>query len=158
MEENALKRAATTMMLTERMHRCLFDANIRAFGLHRSHHIILMHLSRTDKIPSQKELSDLLGITPAAVTGAMKKLEQEGYILRTPGADTRFHEIRITQKGREVVNKSRDIFSRIDTSLFAGFTEEELETYVSYLKKIQENIARYKKLGAAGQSEEEVSE
>jgi DNA-binding MarR family transcriptional regulator len=101
-----------------------------------------MHLARHDKLPSQKELADRLDVTPAAITVALKKIEQDGYVERTLGQDNRYNELRITEKGRELVKTTRQIFCDIDSSMFEGFSDEELDTYISCLEKLQANIRK----------------
>lgn len=142
MSEAKLSRAINMMIKTDHMHRHLIDSKIGVLGLHRTQHRILMHLARHDKLPSQKELSDHFDITPAAVTGAIQKLEQQGYVERSLGQDNRYNELRITEKGRELVEKTRMLFCEVDSSMFEGFTDEELDTYISCLEKLQANIKK----------------
>ncbi|MBQ8322250.1 MAG: MarR family transcriptional regulator [Clostridia bacterium] len=142
MSNTKLVLAIDMMIRTDRMHKCLIDSRVREIGIHRTQHKILMHLARHDKLPSQKELAEHLDITPAAVTGALKKIEQGGYIERMLGHDNRYNEIRITDKGRELVMRTREMFSETDRSLFEGFSDEELDTYISCLMKLQSNIKK----------------
>ncbi len=144
MQNTKLAEAVDMMLRTDRMHKCLIDAKVRDIGIHRTQHRILMHLARHGKLPSQKELAEHLDITPAAVTGALKKIEQDGYIERTLGKDTRFNEIKITEKGREIVEKTKNLFSETDRSLFRGFTPEELDSYIGFLEKMQNNMKKGK--------------
>ena len=101
-----------------------------------------MQLARCEKLPSQKELADYLDITPAAVTGALKKIEQDGYVERTLGQDNRYNELKITEKGRALVAKTRKLFSETYSLMFDGFSEEELDNYISYLGRLQTNIKK----------------
>lgn len=142
MKESRLCEAINNMIKTDHMHKALIDSRISVLGLHRTHHRILMHLARRDKLPSQKELAEYLDVTPAAVTGAIKKMEKDGYVERTLGQDNRYNEIRITDAGRELVKKSYKIFCEVDSSLFEGFGPEELDTYISCLEKLQANIKK----------------
>ena len=142
MADSNLERAIDMMIRTDHMHRALIDSRVRDIGIHRTQHRILMHLARHGKLPSQRELADRLDITPAAVTGALKKIESDGYIERTLGKDNRFNEVTITEKGRALVKLTREVFSSTDKSLFDGFSPEELETYISCLEKLQENIKK----------------
>ncbi len=144
MQNTKLATAVDMMIRTDRMHKCLIDSRVRAIGIHRTQHKILMHLARKGTLPSQKELADHLDITPAAVTGALKKIESDGYIERKLGKDTRYNEIKITERGRALVEYTREIFSATDRSLFEGFTEEELDTYVMFLEKMQSNMKKGK--------------
>ena len=142
MPDTKLSKAVDMMIRTDHMHKCLIDSRVRDIGIHRTQHRILMHLARHEKLPSQKELADRLDITPAAVTGALKTIASDGYIERSLGQDNRYNEIRITEKGRALVKLTRDVFSSTDRSLFDGFSDGELNVYISCLEKLQENIRR----------------
>ena len=142
MSETKLSRAIDMMIRTDHMHKALIDSRAGTLGIHRTHHRILMLLARCDSLPSQKELADHLDVTPAAVTGALKKIEQDGYVERTLGQDNRYNELRITEKGRALVLQTRQLFCETDASMFEGFTDEELDTYISCLEKLQANIKK----------------
>ena len=142
MTDTKLARAIEMMIKTDHMHKAIIDCRVGSLGMHRTHHRILMHLARCDKLPSQKELAQHLNVTPAAVTGAIKKIESDGYVERSLGHDNRYNELCITEKGRELVKKTRKLFSEIDASMFDGFTDEELDTYISCLEKLQANIRK----------------
>ena len=140
MEQVLLEKAIKMMMRTDRMHRRLIDECAGDTGLHRTSHMMLMHLARRECCMSQKELAEHFSITPAAVTGVLKNLERDGYIVRAVGKDTRYNEISITERGREVVEASRRKFREADASLFVGFSDSELEAYIRMLERMQENM------------------
>jgi DNA-binding MarR family transcriptional regulator len=142
MSVTKLEEAIDIMIRTDRMHKSLIDSRVREIGIHRTQHRILMHLSRDGMLPSQKELAERLDVTPAAVTGALKKIEQDGYVERTLGHDTRYNEIKITEKGKAMVALTRKKFSEADKAMFDGFTDEELDIYISCLEKLQANIRK----------------
>ena len=142
MNESKLSTAIKMMRKTDHMHRAMIDARVGNLGIHRTQHRILMHLAKHEKLPSQTELAKHLDITPAAVTGALKKIEQDGYVERTLGHDNRYNELRITDKGREIVKQTRMMFCQVDSSMFDGFTDEELDTYISCLEKLQANMKK----------------
>jgi DNA-binding MarR family transcriptional regulator len=141
MVENNNFKAVNMLISTNRMHKRLIDSSVSdKVGLHRTQHVILMHLSKKDRLPSQKELAEHLNITPAAITSALKKLESGGYISRSMGDDNRFNEILITELGRRVVEESKAVFAKIDESMFLGFSNEELKILISYLERMQNNM------------------
>ena len=129
-----------------RVHRSLIDSGVGEMGIPTTAHRALMYISRHGRLESQKELASYLEITPAAVTGVLKKLESDGYIERTLGADNRFNEISITEKGASTVEKSRMMFKKIDSELTAGFTDEEISSFVTMLDKIKFNADKFTKL------------
>ncbi len=151
MTDTKISTAVNIMIKTDRMHKQLLDNTVNAIGIHRTQHRILMHIARNDKLISQKSLAEHIGITPAAITGTLKKLEKDGYIKRKQGADNRFREVEITDEGKRVVSETRELFIKADTSLFEGFSDEELEGYVRYLEKINKNIQRQLPTGTEGE-------
>ena len=142
MTEAKISSAVNIMIKTDRLHKQLLDNTVSGIGIHRSQHRILMHIARNNKLVSQKSLAEHMGITPAAITVALKKLEKDGYIKRKQGEDNRFREVEITEAGKRVVNETRELFSKADTSLFENFSDEELEGYVMSLEKINANIRK----------------
>ncbi len=140
--QNLISRAIEIMIKTERLHKHLIDTNASTIGMHRTQHIILMHIDRNKRIESQKSLAERMGITPAAITGALQKLEASGYIKRIVGCDNRYNEIEITEEGRAIVEKTKHLFDLSDRELFNGFTPEELEGYICYINKIYKNIEK----------------
>lgn len=142
MSETKLSMAINMMIKTDHMHKALIDSRVRKLGIHRTQHRILMHLAGFEKLPSQKELAEHLDVTPAAVTCALKKIEKDGYVERSLGHDNRYNELSITEKGRALVAKTKQLFSEADVSMFDGFTDAELDIYISCLEKLQVNIKK----------------
>ena len=142
MNEEKISSAVNIMIKTDRMHKHLLESEVSKIGLHRTQHRILMHIARHGKLLSQKSLAEHIGITPAAVTGLLKKLERDGYVERVQGDDNRYNEVKVTELGKRVVEDSFKMFSQLDTSLFEGFSDSELDGYIRCLTKIQENIRK----------------
>ena len=123
------------------MHHAAIEGRVSKLGFHHSQHRMLMHLARYEHIPSQKELADAMGISPAAVTTTLKRLEKEGYIARTvTDEDNRRNEIRITDAGLAAVGESRALFEAVDRRMFSGLTEEELKTFTALLERMRDNL------------------
>ncbi len=143
-EQNELQSLIHLFICTDRMHKSCVDRAISKLGIHRNQHIILMHLARSEKLPTQKELAEHLRVSPAAVAVALQKLEADGYILRKSGEnDNRFKEITITDKGKETVKKSREIFHRIDGAMCSLLNEEEIENLRNYLEKMRDGLRSF---------------
>ena len=141
--ESMVQKAIFTSITTDKMHRKAIEKWATDAGMHRSQHRMLMYLSRCENIPSQKDLALHFDISPAAVAGTLKKLEADGYIERgkcSERADSRYNEIRITDRGREATIQSRKYFRHVDMEAMRDFSDEELETFISFLLRIQENL------------------
>lgn len=125
-----------------RRHHAYVDRQIGDLGIHHGQHRMLMQLAKPQKSPpSQKELAETMGISPAAVATSLKRLEREGYVSRSmTDEDNRKNEIRITEEGLARVSESRAIFEATDEALFAGFTPEEIDLFTSFLERIDHNL------------------
>lgn len=124
-----------------RLHRVVFERNISNMGIHHSQHHLLMYIYHVGEVKSQKEIADKFGVTPAAIARSLKNLEAEGFITRgSIEGDNRFNKISITEKGKEIVNKSHIMFKETDESIFEDFTDEDIEKFNQYLDRIQSKL------------------
>lgn len=140
MERNEYFSCMDLLIKINRRHKKLIDRSISTeIGLHRTQHIILMKLSDQGTLPSQKDLAEHIGVSAAAISGALKKLEDDGYIERKIGEDNRFNKIEITERGIECVSKTKKIFAEIDKSMFDGFDKSELELLIQLLERMNNN-------------------
>ena len=132
------------LIQTDRLHRSVVEGFLSDFGIHRSQHMILMRLSKEDCCPSQKALAEHFKISPAAVAVTLKKLEESGYISRTTAKDdVRLNSITLTDKGRDIVSKSRQLFDETDFAMFEDFTDEDYIHLEECLKKMTSGLEKY---------------
>lgn len=128
-------------MQAGRAHRAAIDRVTAELDIHRSQHGMLMYLNEAKNKPSQKEICEHFDISAATVAVTLKKLEKNGFIeRRRNGDDNRENRISITDKGREVLERTCEIFSRCDEKAFSSFTDEELEEFMLLLNKMKSNI------------------
>lgn len=85
----------------------------------------------------QKDLADKLGIRSAAMSEAVDKLEDNGYIeRRVDETDRRATLIFLTEKGEARANEIRDQREQRFDRMFGGLTAEEKEQLLSLLRKM----------------------
>ena len=137
-----------------RAHRNLMERRLNKTGVYRGQHHLLMDISRFPGI-SQKELAEMEHISSATVAVSLKKLEKGGYIERAVDAsDNRCNQIRMTEKGMEVVKHSIRIFQKTETDLLDGFSEKEQEEFLNYLTRICQNIKKASETESEGKKDE----
>ena len=91
--------------------------------------------------PSQRELADLLHVSPATVATSLKSLERNGYVQRhIDPTDTRRNLISITSKALECMENSCKVFDAVDEHMFSGFTPEEVEQLNLYHLRMLQNL------------------
>ena len=134
--------AVRLLIRVMRRHHACVERRIGDLGIHHGQHRMLLQLAcRKGEVPSQKELAETMGVSPAAVTAILKRLEKEEYIARSmTDEDNRRNEIRITEKGLSKVTESRAIFEATDEEMFAGFTPEELRLFSEFLERMDRNL------------------
>ena len=142
MEKQNIKRQAMQLFrCIDRHHKQLCEKRFEKLGLHRSEHMMLMALGRHGKPVSQKTLAGDLNISPAATAVALKKLSAKGYIEKTTSLlDGRYNDVSISEQGKTLVAKSRQIMDEIDDVLICGFEKEELTAFLKTLKKMYHNL------------------
>ena len=139
----AIQRTIRAFISADILHRKVIEQWAADAGMHRSGHRMLMYLTRCETAPTQKDLAKHFDISPAAVAVTLKKLESDGYIERGKcgeRTDSRFNEIRITERGRDAALQSRKYFQHVDCEAFKNFSPEELELFTSLLERMHENL------------------
>lgn len=143
MSEKDFLNTANPMMIMifiNQMHRKKLERLLEGTGLHRAQHRLLMTLSEGE-FESQAELAAVLEISTATVAVSLKKLERDGYIQKTTKKDdSRAKFVSLTEKGEDVVARSREIFAYMDQSVIRGFSEEELVILRKFLKQMYDNV------------------
>ncbi len=103
----------------------------------------LMALIRKNEGIAQKELACKNFVKPSTVTGMLNKLEANGYVLRVPDeTDKRIMRVYLTPTGRKLADRGEQFMIGLTKKMFAGFTEEELQTFIRLTDKIKDNLQK----------------
>ena len=90
---------------------------------------------------AQRELADLLHVSPAAVANSLKCLERDGYVRREPWPkDARRNRVILTEKGAVAVEGCGAVFLRVSTRMMAGFSPEELNQLARFQRRMLDNL------------------
>ena len=136
-------RVVEEMIHLDRFHRAACDRRTAVFGMHRSNLRMLAYLYFKEEAASQKEIAEQMHITPAVVAVAVKRLQEEGYLERTPcSSDRRAYEIVLTPKGVAAVEQTHAILDTVDKGMLSGFTDQEMEQLLCYFGRMHENLKR----------------
>ena len=131
-------------------HRFAVQRQMNAAGLAEVGHPMLLSILQSNcegdeagRCHAQRELAQMLHITPAAVASSLKSLEKGGYIRREPGAtDARRNQVILTEKGAQAVEGCQQVFERVSARMLEGFTEEEREQLVCFRRRMLQNLRR----------------
>jgi DNA-binding MarR family transcriptional regulator len=129
-------------------HRAAVQAELNAAGLGEVGHPMLLSIlsSACDRdqegmCHAQRELADMMHVSPAAVANSLKSLERGGYIRREPGVkDARRNQIIVTPKGVDAVTQCVQILDRISQRMMSGFSQEETEQWMGFQRRMLDNL------------------
>lgn len=138
-ERHPSSEIVQTFMSTDRAHRSAVESRLSTLGIHRSQHMMLMYLYHCESIPSQAEMAKQFEISPAAVTVTLQKLERAGLVERA-NKNGREKEISVSASGREVVERTKQIFAELDEAMCEGISDEELDAFMHVLERMQANL------------------
>ncbi len=106
---------------------------------------------------TQEELSGKLYVDKANTARALKKLEEEGYIIRVGDReDARKKRIYVTEKSKEFEHEFHAIFKGLNSILVKGFTDDEKEVARDLLYRMLDNIVAHRAIQDAETENEEV--
>ena len=135
------KQLVHEFIAASKLHHRAIENAVRGMKIHHSGHRLLVHLSRCDVMPSQKEIAARFDISPAAVANNLKKLEKDGYITRTTDdGDTRCNRIAITEKGKAILDKTKTLFEGVDEKMLEGLSQDERTLLFSCLARMKQNL------------------
>lgn len=126
-------------------HRSIIEARFREKGLYFGQPPILKYLSE-QKNATQKEIADYLHVSAPSVAKSLKRMEESGLVVRVENKkDARMNSVKLTKKGKELVEYADNLFLRIDDVAYNGFTAEEMDTLVLFLERMNNNLMAFSK-------------
>ena len=104
--------------------------------------LILMILSESDGI-SQSELVKATHMKGSTVSLAIAKLEEMGYIARESNPyDMRSVRVYLTEKGRQLNRKIKELTDAVEASVMFGISQKELRVTTYALDTMLENLKK----------------
>ena len=90
---------------------------------------------------TQRELAQLLHVSPAAVATSLKSLEKKGYICREPEpGDARRNRVTLTDKGQRAVDDCFACLQRVTRRAFTGLSNEEQAVLRGFYLRMLDNL------------------
>ena len=123
-----------------RKHFQLNTVKLEDTGLGSGQVPVLMELERHGEM-SQRELAERVRVTPATISGMLKRMERAGFICRTADAnDARVSLVSLTEEGRAQCEIAKRLFDETCCQMLEGLDEESLAQLKSLLTRIQANL------------------
>ena len=143
------------MLLHEIMHLSgrYAMSQLKEFDLSHGQMAILMNLDKTGG-SSQSEIAKEVHLKPPSISVALRKLETNGLITRTPDEnDQRIIRLDITEKGRECIKPVKETMERVEQCLCEDMSAEEVMLLRRLLMQMKNNLEKEVLKSANGNEE-----
>lgn len=122
----------------------IVNADLRRFGLTVTQGRILGFLhKRQGKTVTQKDIEQYMGVSHATVSGVIRRLERNGFILvETDENDRRAKKLSVTEKELEVYERAQKTRQKLEKKMCSGMSDAEKKKFLLTLKRIYANIQR----------------
>lgn len=116
------------------------ERHFSTLGFNHTEARLLTLLHQADGTATQDALSNMLYIDRSNAGRALKRLEQEGYLLREKdNIDKRTNFVQITAKGRKAITEIAKLRKKMAREFFGDLKENEAATIADLLKKALPN-------------------
>jgi MarR family transcriptional regulator for hemolysin len=123
-----------------RMLRTYADHKASQFGITRAQWVVLVRLDRFEGL-KQAELAEMLDLQPITLTRLLDRLSECGLIERRPDPnDRRAKLLYLTPKAKPLLAQLGDLGEELMTTALAGVEREHIETMVTKLATVKENL------------------
>lgn len=120
----------------------LGERRVKAFGFSIGQ-MPVVYLLRDGGAMSQKELARFARIEQPSMAQVLARMERDGLIRRTPDPnDGRSSLISLTETALASLPAARAALSEGSEQALAGFSEDEVATLLSLLRRLNENLDR----------------
>lgn len=113
---------------------------VEPLGVTPEQNLIMMLLWSGMEGITQKEIAARIGRDQTNVARMLLQLEKKGFITRTQAKnDRRAQQVRLTDTGRALEQEVIEATNRFHARLLQGLTEEEVESFMRVLAKLEHN-------------------
>ncbi|MFF9471078.1 MarR family winged helix-turn-helix transcriptional regulator [Streptomyces roseolus] len=129
-----------TLARVSRAHRIAMGRRLRELGLYPGQELMMMRLW-DGGAARQSELIQSLGLDPSTVTKMLQRLEQCGYVRRSPDpADRRAVLVEATEEGKALRAGVENAWSDLEAGSLAGLDPAERAELARLLGVLAENL------------------
>ncbi|MDX1725802.1 MAG: MarR family transcriptional regulator [Pseudomonas sp.] len=136
-------RFAMQLAQLSRSWRAELDRRLVGLGLSQARWLVLLHLSRFEELPTQRELAQSVGVEGPTLARLLDSLEAQGLVTRQAvPEDRRAKKIALSPPAQPLIEKIEAISTQLRKELFAGIDEEELRRCQQVHARILGNLEK----------------
>ncbi len=101
------------------------------------HHVLIYLIHCEDHTSTLKTMEKKFKVSQATMAGLVKRLEEKGMVESySLESDKRIKMVKISDKGKEVCNKSKELIIQSEQRIREIFTSEEIKQFIDYLDRM----------------------
>jgi MarR family transcriptional regulator for hemolysin len=127
---------------TARQWRRAVNERLLPFGLTDATWLPLLHVARGRAPMRQKDLAESIGIESSTLVRLIDALDQAGLIERRTEDDRRARTLRLTPRGRELVEHVDAATAEVRRQILAGISDEDLAITLRVIERICAALTR----------------
>ncbi len=123
-----------------RQHFQLSSSFLEETGIGSGQVPVLLELERSGEL-NQRELAERTRVTPATMSGTLKRMERAGLIARTTDEnDARISRVRLTEAGHAQCDNAHRGFDRACEQMLSVLDEESLAALSALLTRVEDAL------------------
>lgn len=117
----------------------LIDRQVKAYGISYGQFEYFMHIANHPDL-TQQDLAQMLGVTKASVTKAIRILEEAHLVTRgNHPTDKRANTLTMSPKGQGLIAEIETFKDQMEADLFKDIPKEEINAFNATLTKLNKN-------------------
>jgi DNA-binding MarR family transcriptional regulator len=109
--------------------------------------LVLLYIISREKGINQKDLAQKLDRDKTSIARSISNLEKNHKVVRLQTAeDKRINNLYLTKEGSRLLEDISPLIKKIKEQLKTGFTENEINSTVSFLKKLTQKVVELEKM------------
>ncbi|MDH0749243.1 MarR family transcriptional regulator [Pseudomonas sp. GD03842] len=123
--------------------RAELDRRLADLGLSQARWLVLLHLSRFNEAPTQRELAQSVGVEGPTLARLLDSLENQGLVRRQAVVeDRRAKKILLSDTAAPLIEKIETIATALRHELFEGIDEQDLRVCMRVHSTILANLEK----------------
>jgi MarR family transcriptional regulator for hemolysin len=138
--ELALKHFMPVVAQSARQWRRAIDRQLQPLGLTEATWLPLLHLSRANQPPRQKDLARALQLDSSSVVRLLDALQAAGFIDRAEGQDRRAKTVALTDAGRATVEQVEAVVDAVREKYLGSLPQQDLATAFRIMQHLSDML------------------
>lgn len=138
--ELRFKQFMPVVAQSARQWRRAIDRELQPLGLTEATWLPLLHLSRSDQPPRQKDLAKALQLDSSSVVRLLDALQASGFIERTEGQDRRAKTVALTAAGHAAVAQVEAVVDVVREKYLGKLPQRDLATAFRIVQQISDML------------------